>query len=322
MTASARSDVSADRHVETFLEMMSAERGAAANTLDAYARDLGCYVAFLGARRRAATDATPADVEAFASALAAQGLSRATRMRRLSAVRQFHRFLYGEQIAADNPAAGVASHRRARPLPGVLTRAEVEALLAAAAHAAGRPASLARRLRALRIRCLIELLAATGLRVSEVLALPFRPALAADGVLDVTGKGGRERLVPVSRRALDAAAAYLAAVRDDCARRKRPPPRFLFAGREGKRAMTRQAAALDLKALAIAAGLDAARVHPHVLRHAFATRLVDAGADLRAVQQLLGHADISTTQIYTHVAGARLRHVVESHHPLSRRRSG
>jgi len=312
----------ADHHVDTFLEMMSAERGAAANTLDAYARDLAAYLAFLTTRRRRTAEAVSADVEAFAAALAAEGLSRATQMRRLSAVRQFHRFLYGEQLAADNPAAGVASPRRARPLPDVLTQADVEALLAAAANAAGRPASPARRLRALKVRCLVELLAATGLRVSEVLALPFRTALSADGVLDVTGKGGRERLVPVAARALDAAAAYAAAVKDDCAARKRPPPRFLFAGRDGKGAMTRQAAALDLKSLAIAAGIDPARVHPHVLRHAFATRLVNAGADLRAVQQLLGHADIATTQIYTHVAGERLRSVVEAHHPLSRRRNG
>jgi integrase/recombinase XerD len=322
MTASTRNDVPAQRHIDAFLEMMSAERGAAANTLDAYGRDLSAYAAFLLVRRRAATEAAPADVEAFAAAMRSEGLSRATQMRRLSAVRQFHRFLYAEQVAADNPAAGVASPRRARPLPDVLTRAEVEAMLAAAAEAVGRPASPARRLKALKVRCLVELLASTGLRVSELLALPLRTAQVADGIVDVRGKGGRERLVPVSARALDAAAAYAGAVKDDCDTRKRPLPRFLFPGRDGKAAMTRQAAALELKALAISAGLDPARVHPHVLRHAFATRLVDAGADLRAVQQLLGHADISTTQIYTHVAGERLRQVVETHHPLAQARTG
>jgi integrase/recombinase XerD len=319
MTASIRSDA---RHVDAFLEMMSAERGAAANTLDAYRRDLAAYTAFLGARRRAADGATPGDVEAFAAALREEGLSRATQMRRLSAVRQFHRFLYGEQIAADNPAAGIASPRRSRPLPDVLTPAEVEAMLAAAGVAAARPASPVRRLKALRTRCLIEFLACSGLRVSELLALPLRTARSAEAILEVRGKGGRERLVPVADRALAAAAAYAEALKAQCEAASRPLPRFLFPGRDGRSAMTRQTAALELKALARAAGVDAARVHPHVLRHAFATRLVDAGADLRAVQQLLGHADISTTQIYTHVAGERLRQVVETHHPLARSRTG
>jgi integrase/recombinase XerD len=165
------------------------------------------------------------------------------------------------------------------------------------------------------------LLAATGLRISELVNLPFRSASTAEGVLSVRGKGGRERLVPVSSRARAAMAAFAAAVKAQAQEAGRPLPRYLFAGRTGDAPMTRQAAALDLKALALKAGVDPARVHPHVLRHAFATRLVDAGADLRAVQQLLGHADISTTQIYTHVAGERLRQVVESHHPLASRKS-
>jgi integrase/recombinase XerD len=319
MIASTRSDA---RHVDAFLEMMSAERGAAANTLDAYRRDLSAYSGFLLARGRAAAAATPADVEAFAAALREEGLSRATQMRRLSAVRQFHRFLYGEQIAADNPAAGIASPRRARPLPDVLTPADVQAMLAAAAEAAARPASPARRLKALKMRCLVELLACSGLRVSELLALPLRTAGSAEGILDVRGKGGRERLVPVADRALVAAAEYAQALKAQCEAASAPLPRFLFPGRSGRTPMTRQAVGLDLKALARTAGVDPARVHPHVLRHAFATRLVDAGADLRAVQQLLGHADISTTQIYTHVAGERLRQVVETHHPLARSRAG
>lgn len=300
--------------------MMSAERGAAANTLDAYGRDLADYAAFLVSRRRTVTAADPADVEAYAASLAAEGMSRATQMRRLSAVRQFHRFLYGEQIAPDNPAAGVASPRRARPLPDVLSHKEVEAMIAVA-QAASERGSPSQRLKALRVSCLVELLAATGLRISELVSLPFRTANAAEGVLSIRGKGGRERLVPVSSRARAAMAAYAAAVKAQAADTGRPLPRYLFASRAGDAPMTRQAAALDLKTLALKAGVDPARVHPHVLRHAFATRLVDAGADLRAVQQLLGHADISTTQIYTHVAGERLRHVVEAHHPLASRKS-
>ncbi|MFO1089335.1 MAG: site-specific tyrosine recombinase XerD [Hyphomicrobiales bacterium] len=325
MTASTRSDANGsrrpdDRHVDTFLEMMSAERGASANTLDAYRRDLEGYTAFLAQRALAAGSAQPSDIERYAAALAAEGFSRATQMRRLSAVRQFHRFLYGEQILRDNPAANIASPRKKRPLPEVLTQKEVDALLTAA-EPAGK-ASPARRLKALRLKCLIELLAATGLRVSELVSLPLSAARSSEGILEVRGKGNKERLVPVSARARQAMAAYAQALREESAASGRPLGRALFPGRGGK-PMTRQAVGQELKLLAIRAGVDPARVHPHVLRHAFATKLLDAGADLRAVQQLLGHADISTTQIYTHVAGERLRQVVETHHPLAKvRRSG
>jgi integrase/recombinase XerD len=306
--------------VDSFLEMMSAERGAGRNTLEAYRRDLEQYGQFLSRKGLAAADATTGDIRAYLAHVKASGHAGSTQARRLSAVRQFHRFLYGEGIAAADPAAIIEAPRRSRPLPKTLGIAEVDRLLATARERAG-SASGPARLRALRLNCLIELLYATGLRVSELVALPLGAARTQDRFLIVRGKGGRERLVPLSEPSRQTMADYLAAV--EAAGRapqgRRNASQWLFSSHADSGHLTRQHFAAELKDLAAAAGLDPRAVSPHVLRHAFASHLLAGGADLRTVQQLLGHADIATTQIYTHVLSQRLRDVVETHHPLARR---
>ena len=308
-----------DRHlVDSFLEMMSAERGAGSNTLQAYRRDLSEYRLFLARRGVVAAEATTGDIRAYLMLVKASGHAGSTQARRLSAVRQFHRFLYGEGIAAADPAAIVEAPRRSRPLPKTLSLAEVDRLIATArmrAGAAEGPAGL----RAFRLYCLIELLYATGLRVSELVALPLAAASTQDCFLIIRGKGGRERLVPLSEAARQAMTAYLAAYR---AARPVHRPQWLFPSHSGSGHLTRQHFAVELKGLAEAAGLRAEAVSPHVLRHAFASHLLAGGADLRTVQQLLGHADIATTQIYTHILSQRLHDIVATHHPLARRRPG
>jgi integrase/recombinase XerD len=297
------------RLLDRFLEMMSAERGAAKNTLDAYSRDLAGYLAFLHAANATIDGAGSAGIEAYLAELEAHGMARTTAARRLSAVRQFHKFLHGEGLAKENPAAIIESPRSGRPLPKIVSAADVEALLAAAGGRAARLEGRA-RLKAARLQCLLELLYASGLRVSELVSLKAKDAVADTQFLTIRGKGGRERLVPVSEAARSAMAAWL---------KLRPPNSpWLFPTHGSAGHLTRQHFALDLKSLAREAGLDAGRLSPHVLRHAFASHLLAGGADLRAVQQMLGHADIATTQIYTHVQADRLRSVVENHHPLAK----
>ena len=304
------------RIVSAFLEMMSAERGAAANTLAAYGRDLAAYASHLKARGTDLARADSGDIEAFLAGLARQGLARTSMARKLSAVRQLHKFACGESLTEADPSAPVVGPRRPRGLPKVLGAAEVGRLVdqARAEAAAARGAA---RLKALRLHCLMELAYATGLRVSELAGLTVQAATADARFILVRGKGGKERLVPLSRPAKAALAAYLAARAR--AEGGRAGSAWLFASRAGGGHLTRQHIGLELKGLAARAGLDPARVSPHVLRHAFASHLLQGGADLRAVQQLLGHADISTTQIYTHVLDERLREVVERHHPLAGR---
>jgi integrase/recombinase XerD len=302
------------RDGEAFLDMLAAERGAAANTLDAYRRDLDDHFAFLARRGTSARAAGPDVLRAWLVALKDRGLKASSAARRLSAIRQFYRFLYGEGLRADDPTATLDGPRRGRPLPKVLSVAEVERLLAAAAEGVNDPErSAGSRLRAARLAALLELLYATGLRVSELVALPRSAARPAARLIAVTGKGGRERLVPLTDAAKAAVAAYLALLAETGGH---DDGRFLFpaAGAEGH--LTRQAFARDLKDAAIRAGLPPSRVSPHVLRHAFASHLLHNGADLRTVQQLLGHADISTTQIYTHVLDQRLADMVRDLHPL------
>jgi len=287
-----------DRHLEAFLEMLAAERGAARNTFTAYESDL-TDVALFAAGRGAALASQDADtLRAYLVGLAAAGLSERTVARRLSALRQFYRFLLREGVRADDPTEQLESPRLPGVLPKYLTESEVDALLAAA--------ELQPEGRAERMRAALEILYCTGLRVSELLALP-RTALAGGAeLLLVRGKGGRERVVPLSDAAR-AAAAPLLVTRG----------RWLFPGRDPKRALTRQGFARGLKLVALDAGLDPARVSPHVLRHSFASHMLARGADLRSLQLLLGHADIATTQIYTHVLAQRLQLLVEAHHPLA-----
>ena len=289
-----------DRHADAFLEMLAAERGSARNTLAAYAADLADVAGFAAGRSESLAMLSTATLQDYIAGLDAAGLSARTAARRLSCLRQFHRFLLGEGVRADDPTQTLESPRQPRSLPKYLTEAEIGALLAAAAAREGRTGLVA--------VAALELLYATGLRVSELLALR-RTALAAGAeMLAVRGKGGRERIVPLGGAARTAAAAMTAGVAAP----------WLFPGRDKRRAMTRQGFALLLKPLAIAAGIDPARVSPHVLRHSFASHMLAHGADLRSLQMLLGHADIATTQIYTHVQPERLQRLVEAHHPLAR----
>lgn len=301
------------RLIERFLEMMSAERGAARNTLAAYERDLEAYAAFLGSEGTGLQNATSEHIRNYLAALAAEGLKASSAARKLSALRQFHNFLYGEGIARANPATAIDAPRLRRPLPKVMTADDVTRLISAAETRAGRMTGKT-RLKAVRLHCLLELLYATGLRVSELVALKRQAVAKGPQFLVVKGKGGRERLVPVSGKAAEAVKAYLRALTED----ETPESPWLFPSHGAAGYLTRQHFALELKALAVEAGLDAAKISPHVLRHAFASHLLAGGADLRAVQQMLGHADISTTQIYTHIESDRLRAAVETHHPLAK----
>jgi integrase/recombinase XerD len=298
-----------------FLDMLSAERGAAAHTIDAYRRDLAAFLAFLAAKGTDAKRAKPDHIRAYLAGLARKGLAPTSRARKLSAIRQMFRFLLGESMRADDPCSVIDSPRLGRPLPKILSLAEVESLLDTAKQASETAADGTARRRALRLYAALETLYATGLRVSELIALPRKVLTADDQVLTIKGKGGRERLVPLNEAARNALAAHLAAVREDEAK-GRGVSQWLFPSFGGDH-LTRQRFGQELKALALAAGIDPARVSPHVLRHAFASHLLERGADLRTVQQLLGHADISTTQIYTHVIEERLRRLVEEHHPLA-----
>lgn len=306
--------------IESFLEMMAAERGAAPNTLAAYRRDLEDYAAFMAVSGTPLLAARPQSIAAYLKAAAASGLAATSRARRLSSIRQLYRFLAADGTITDDPTTGFAGPRRERPLPKILSIAEVEALLdRAAARIDG--LSGRDRFRALRLKALLEVLYATGMRVSELVELPRSVLTGDDRVLTIKGKGGRERLVPLNSAAREALSRYLNVGtdgEDDLAPMLRN--RYLFPSRGTEGHLTRQRLAQELKELALEAGLDPGRVSPHVLRHAFASHLLDRGADLRAVQQLLGHADISTTQIYTHVLEERLRQLVRDHHPLAKAR--
>lgn len=295
---------------DAFLEMMAVERAAARNTLTAYGKDLVDAAAFLRARGRDLGTATAEDIEAYFANMGAIGLSPATASRRRAAVRQFYRFVLGEGWRTDDPSRRVEAPKKGRPLPKVLSRDEVERLITAAAAKDGA--------QGLRLACLIEITYASGLRVSELLNLPLT-ALARDpAFLMVRGKGGKERLAPLNDAARTAVKAWLT-VREQFVPRGDGTNPWLFPSRgKGGRLTARRFSQL-LEEAAIAAGIDREKVSPHVLRHAFATHLLEGGADLRIVQTLLGHADIATTQIYTHVAGDRLAEVVRSKHPLARK---
>jgi len=289
--------------------MMAVERAAARNTLTAYAKDLEDATAFLATRGQDLGSAREEDVEAYVASLAGRGLSAATAARRRAALRQFYAYVLEEGWRTDNPARRLEAPRQGRPLPKVVSQAEMRALIDAA-RGAGDPEGL-------RAACLIEVVYASGLRVSEVTSLTLN-ALARDpAFLIVRGKGGKERLAPLNGAARLAVKAYLE-VRAAFVPRQDAANPWLFPSRGASGRLTPRRFAQILDAAAATAGLDPARVSPHVLRHAFATHLVEGGADLRTVQTLLGHADISTTQIYTHVASERLTQVVEANHPLAR----
>jgi integrase/recombinase XerD len=296
--------------IEAFLDMMSAERGASHNTIAAYRRDLLDFCA-TGDAKRTARD----DVKRYLASLAASGISPSSQARKLSALRQFFGFLYAEGIRKDDPTSAIDAPKRARSLPKVLSRDDVDALIETARRVEGADG--------LRLVCIVEMLYAAGLRVSELVGLPLVAVRGKNGFLLVKGKGNKERLAPLGPSARGAVDAYLD-VRDGflpVGSRRHAAERFLFPSRSAEGFLTRRRCHQMLKALALKANIDPEKLSPHVLRHAFATHLVEGGADLRSVQTMLGHADIATTQIYTHVASDRLTSVMEAAHPLSRRKT-
>ncbi len=296
--------MSVDRHIDGFLEMLAAERGAAPNTLAAYRSDLEDFERSLSSVGGTVGTATSEQVGDYLLGLARSGAAARTQARRLSALKQFFLFLLSEQIRADNPVADVSAPKLPQTLPKYLSLDEVDALLAAAGELPG--------ILGLKASAGIEILYASGLRVSELLALPAG-ALATDATfLLVKGKGGRERVVPLSDISKQAALNLRAAMSHI-----KPPPKFLFSGRDTRLPMTRQGFALLLKQVALRANIEPSRLSPHVLRHSFASHLLARGADLRTLQTLLGHSDIATTQIYTHVLSERLQQLVQAHHPLA-----
>jgi integrase/recombinase XerD len=302
----------ASPHIEAFLEMLAAERNAAENTRIAYAKDLTDFAGFLARRGTTVTQAAPAQVRDYLQRMRQAGMSPRTAARRLASLRQFHRFLVAEGIRGDDPMTAIDGPKLGRSLPKVLEESEVARLIEAArAHG---------DTEGKRLVALLEILYAAGLRVSELVSLPLAAVARDARVLIVRGKGGKERLAPLSDPARAAIADYKA-VRHVFLPKQAKESRFMFPSRGIAGHITTARVAQLLKGLAVEAGIDPRRISPHVLRHAFATHLIDGGADLRAVQQMLGHADISTTQIYTHVAGERMKRLVHSRHPLARPRA-
>ncbi|MFK3779489.1 site-specific tyrosine recombinase XerD [Agrobacterium sp. NPDC089420] len=309
--------------LESFLEMMSAERGAAASTLSSYERDLADLREFLAGRGQSLTEAQTPELSAYLTHLSAQGFAATSQARRLSSMRQFYRFLYAEGLRGDEPTDIIDAPKKGLALPKTMSVADVNRLLGLAAEEAATPGpgQLAR----IRMHLLLELLYATGMRVSELVSLPVKVLRQEGRFLMIRGKGNKDRMVLLSRAAIEAMEKYEAARKAlaperSGARKKADAPEspWLFPsnGKEGH--LPRQVFARDLKDIAIRAGLTPSAVSPHVLRHAFASHLLQNGADLRAVQELLGHSDISTTQIYTHVLEERLQELVQTHHPLAK----
>lgn len=296
------------REAEMFLEMLVAERGVALNTLESYQRDLGDFSGFAKSQHAVLAQASADLIRKYLKHMDSTGMAARTQARRLSALRQFFRFLYAERLRSDDPTTVIDSPKIGRALPKYLSEAEVDILLQCAAEHPGAEGK--------RLVALMEILYATGLRVSELVGLPLR-AMSRDGLmLMVRGKGEKDRMVPLSEPARDAIQAYMA-VRDRFAPKGTKGSPYLFPSRAKQGFLTRARFAQILKELSVEAGLDPQRVSPHVLRHSFASHLLAHGVDLRALQQMLGHADISTTQIYTHVLDERLKQLVSSAHPLA-----
>lgn len=304
----------ADRHIENFLEMLSAERGLARNSLLAYQADLADFSGFLTAEQESPEKIAVEGLRRYVQGIADAGLKATTAARRISALRQFFRFLAQEGIRSDDPSSLLDAPKRARPLPKLLSEEEVDRLLQEARELRDDPAEAAR------LTALLELLYATGLRVSELVGLRWPPFSDDPRFLVIRGKGGKERLVPLSDAARQAVEAY-SGFRQDFLQPKQNSP-WMFPSRGESGHLTRQRFGQLLKELAAAAGISPSKVSPHVLRHAFASHLLARGADLRAVQKMLGHADISTTQIYTHVLEARKQALVRQHHPLAKAGAG
>lgn len=300
--------------IDLFLDAIAAERGAAENTLAAYRRDLDDFASWLEKQDLGLDTARRTDIEHYLSDLETRGFQETTRARRLSAIRQFYRLAFSEGLRMDDPGAGIEGPKRRRSLPGTLTEEETTRLLDAARARGRTPVAAAR------LHCLVEILYATGLRVTELVSLPVSAVRGDPRMILVRGKGGRERMVPLSEPARDATVEWL--THRDRAEAElveaggRPSP-FLFPSRGKSGHLTRIALYTALKQLAVDAGIDPTRISPHAVRHAFATHLLANGADLRAIQTLLGHADIATTEIYTHILDERMKALVFEKHPLA-----
>jgi integrase/recombinase XerD len=308
------------RLISLFLDMLAAEQGAGPNTLDAYRRDLTDVSEFLGSKRHDFIGADTQSLRDYLADLDARGFKSSSVARRLSAMRHLYRFLLNERIRGDDPAAILSGPKRGRGLPKVLSISDVDRMLTRAKELTeAENASPQARLRAMRLYCLLEVLYATGLRVSELVALPLSASRRDARMIVVRGKGNKERLVPLNEASRQAMADYLAAMEALKPENKKgaPSSKWLFPSFGESGHLTRQHFARDLKELAAASGLAPRLVSPHVLRHAFASHLLHNGADLRIVQTLLGHTDISTTQIYTHVVEERLKSLVRDLHPLA-----
>ena len=305
------------RLVEAFLDMMSAERGASINTLSAYRQDLLDFQGYLVAHEADAKHAARNDIKNYLAGLSRSGIAGSSQARRLSALRQFFGFLYSEGIRPDDPTTAVDAPKRGRTLPKTLSREDLDLLTETAAKGAAKSEE------GVRLLCILEVLYASGLRISELATLPLAAIRSRENVLLVKGKGGKERLAPLNPSARTTIEAYLAVRERFLPRgeRRHHAENFLFPSRSAECHLTRRRCHQLLKGLALEAGLDPDKLSPHVLRHAFATHLVEGGADLRSVQTMLGHADIATTQIYTHVAKDRLAATVASAHPLARKKS-
>lgn len=303
------------RLIASFLDAQSAERNAALNTLRSYQRDLERFAQSMARKGQPLLSVAQPDLAAYLVDLEAEGLAASSRARHLSALKQFYRFLFEEELRADNPTIGLTGPKKPRSLPKILEPQDVEAILKASGEVGRTPFETTRNI------CLMQMLYATGLRASELVSLPRQAVQLKSEVILVRGKGGRERMVPLSPAARLSIAAYLPE-RDqrfespEAAREKSAKYLFPSRGKEGH--MSRVRLYLLIKEIAVKAGLDPARVTPHVIRHAFATHLLGGGADLRVIQILLGHADIATTEIYTHVLRDELRDLLETHHPLAK----
>lgn len=306
-------------HLEAFLEMMIAERGAADNTIESYQRDLTEVSNFLSERRTSLNKATSDDIKAYLKQMSDEGYAASSQSRHLSSMKQFYRFLHDEGILDDDPTGIIDAPKSGLKLPKTLSEDEVGQLLDLAEAEAKTAKGDKDLISKTRFRALLELLYATGMRVSELVALPIGVLKRDEPFLIIKGKGNKERLVPISQAAKSALADYLAAMEAYQAKQKNPEEtHFLFPANSKTGYLARQVFARELKSIAAQAGIDVEKVSPHVLRHAFASHLLSNGADLRAVQELLGHSDISTTQIYTHVLDERLKKLVNEHHPLAK----
>lgn len=306
-------------HLEAFLEMMIAERGAADNTIESYQRDLTEVSNFLSARKTTLNNASSDDIKAYLKKMSDSGFAASSQSRHLSSMKQFYRFMHDEGLLDDDPTGIIDAPKSGLKLPKTLSEDEVGQLLDLAETSAKSAKGDKERISKTRFRALLELLYATGMRVSELVALPVGVLKRDEPFLIIKGKGNKERLVPISQAAKSALADYVSAIEAFNAKQKKPSESpFLFPANSKTGYLARQVFARELKSIAAQAQIDVEKISPHVLRHAFASHLLSNGADLRAVQELLGHSDISTTQIYTHVLDERLKKLVNEHHPLAK----